>query len=1545
MVTNKIDRVLFVVGMHRSGTSLVSGVLQLMGFHFGSNEELLPPAPDNVKGFYERFDIKMLNDSMLGALDSKWDRLSEFDLDFTRNLRLEDFEIKALSILKVLESSTTGMIAIKDPRLCLLINLWTKLCRKVHVVFVYRSPIHIAESLERRNNFPFSYSMDLWEMYITSFFKTERDFDITFVNYHDLLEDPVTISKILYQEITSRGFQRAISFNESTIRSFVDQRFDHSKVDREDQSMYLTSHQAAICKSILNHDVDSLTSLALNSKSSISQRLRGWEEQRTGAEKLAEDNRRMQSTILTIESSVLSKEETINRLKESIVQNDAVRNQLEKEKVELSEKNRLDRELKNNEISKLSRSLAEITAKYWDLDNEYSRLKEVKVSLDEKLKEKEKRLEKVMGESSILRQRLSDCHRFLFKLREDYNEFLGSWRWKIGHSTISIIEKFLGRGNVQLSIHELGDKIKYLSKNLEGPQQYELDDIDVPLFSILVSGQAPYLMRREYLPLSIHSNMNGLRMIDGINNVCENIKTVDCVEIVIPIYGHFQEVKECIDSIRKFSSFPHYIYLIDDCSPIDEELTRYYEHLSSEENIEVIFNETNLGFVKSANRGLLLGSRDVILLNSDTVVSPRWIQKLIASAYLNDKIASATPFSNASGAFSVPKIGVNSSIPDHLTIEDMARIVENSSGIGSFQIPTGNGFCMYIRRSVIDTVGVFDEVFERGYGEENDFCMRALKKGFTNVLSNNLFVYHRGNTSFGDEKIALSKRHRAIIDQRHPNYTDLVRSFVSNSKINDIRTRIGDNILDKESISRATRRNILYVLHEGGGGVPHTSLDLARELEIEYNIYFLTCDTKRFYLKVLSRGDLRILDRYDLETRWSGSRLYSDEFRNIYCSVLLDFNIDMVHIRHLFKHTLDIAKLCKEWHIPYVLSFHDYYFISPSINLLNQDQYYIKDVNPVPWYIPSKLLEEIPNNREFLSYWMENMKEVIDNSALCITSSNSSREIYCTHYPEIEDKTIVIEHGRDVNLPLFRQRTQKRIHEFDDNSNRLRLLVIGNLSVPKGSRQLRKLANLLDTDVFEFHFAGTIDRYLEGVGVYHGAYSREQVGELIERINPDIGLVPSITPETFSHTLTEYWINGIPVIATQYGALGERIRNHGGGWVVDVFDVLEASKLFEHLRVNRKDILDRIIEISEMKLISVWEMAYAYRREYRNILQDGCNDICLFTPNNGGSTHVRTYLPLTHGKLSRYLDVHLMNNADSSDLLNYFDKYGISTLLIQRNAVSMDLLEKFDQSGIRVVYEIDDDLRGLDKTHPEYRHYRKLFPLFERLSRSSNAVIVSTRKLFEIESYYNREVFLVPNHIDEKLWSLPVERKSGMAGNEIRACYFGTISHIEDLGIIKDAFIEVKDRLFERGIILELDLIGVTDREEPWYNLIKVPPDCKEYPKFVAWLKSINNWGFGVAPLRDSSLNQAKSALKFYEYVALGLPGIYSNVGEYSEVIDESTGILIDNSNKSWVDALMLMSEDSDLRRVFRTKIEQSIQKNRLLKDYDAARTLQILFG
>ena len=265
------------------------------------------------------------------------------------------------------------------------------------------------------------------------------------------------------------------------------------------------------------------------------------------------------------------------------------------------------------------------------------------------------------------------------------------------------------------------------------------------------------------------------------------------VVVVVPIFNAAALTQRCIESVLRWTSAPARLVLIDDASP-EPDVAPMLARYASRTDISIMRNASNLGYTRSSNLGIAAaGNADVVLLNSDTHVGPRWLDRFRAIAYADDSIGTVTAVSDNAGAFTVPELEQYCPIPSAWSLEQTQRALLQRTACPHPQLPTGNGFCMYIKRAMLDAVGVLDaDAFPSGYGEENDLCQRAEHAGFRHVIAGDVLVAHARSASFGDaRRAALGAQGMAVLRQRYPDYEDKVGAtlFSFDRRVLDYRVR------------------------------------------------------------------------------------------------------------------------------------------------------------------------------------------------------------------------------------------------------------------------------------------------------------------------------------------------------------------------------------------------------------------------------------------------------------------------------------------------------------------------------------------------------------------------------------------------------------------------------------------------------------------------------------------------------------------------------------------------------------------------------------
>lgn len=265
------------------------------------------------------------------------------------------------------------------------------------------------------------------------------------------------------------------------------------------------------------------------------------------------------------------------------------------------------------------------------------------------------------------------------------------------------------------------------------------------------------------------------------------------VDIIIPVYGAAGELALCLASVARHTDLArHRILLVIDGpqEPVLETLVRDFAAAPPRTTC-VLRNELRLGFAASVNHGMRASSSDVVLLNSDTIVTARWLEKLIDAANAHGDTGTVTPLSNHATLCSVPRAFEENVLPTGFDVDSFAELVESVSARSYPQLPTGVGFCFYIRRALLDDIGLFDaRRFGMGYGEENDFCMRALARGWLHVADDATFIHHAGNRSFGASHVQQYRRAQVMMSRMHRRYMPTIAEFMKRDPLAPVRARI-----------------------------------------------------------------------------------------------------------------------------------------------------------------------------------------------------------------------------------------------------------------------------------------------------------------------------------------------------------------------------------------------------------------------------------------------------------------------------------------------------------------------------------------------------------------------------------------------------------------------------------------------------------------------------------------------------------------------------------------------------------------------------------
>ena len=1024
------------------------------------------------------------------------------------------------------------------------------------------------------------------------------------------------------------------------------------------------------------------------------------------------------------------------------------------------------------------------------------------------------------------------------------------------------------------------------------------------------------------------------------------------ISVVVPVFNAADDVEVCIQRLAEYTPSEVHILFIDDASP-DARILDLLKKAANQPNMRYLRNNQNLGFTRTVNRGLTeTGDDDVIILNSDARVTPGWVEGMVLAARSRPRIATVTAMSDRAGAFSAPRMGNDNALPEGLSEIDYARAFRRHS-LGLYpSVPTGNGFCMFISRKCMNEIGVLDaEAFPRGYGEENDFCMRATRAGWLNIIDDRTYVFHDRSKSFGDTKSDLMAAGRAIVDSRYPEYKKAISVFSTDEKINMARFRAQAALAACQS-QPFTPLRILFVVSTQTGGTPQTNRDLMQGLSSDVDGWILRCDSSILELSHMIDGETQVVRSHRLNEAVNPISHRSNEYDAVVSQWLLGLDPDIVHIRHLGWHGLSLPRIVRNLGKKAIFSFHDYYALCPTVKLLDEQNRFCggtctkSDGRCRAELWPEGALPELKD--KWVHVWRERFAEALKPCDAFITTSDSARTRILQHIPSLPaDRFLVIPHGRDFKFC--------RLSQPPLPGEPLRILVPGNISQAKG---LDIIHDLLEEDragMLEFHVLGAIASSERGDHprlITHGAYQRSDFAEKAGPIRPHIGAILSVWDETYCHTLTELWSVGLPAIAFDYATVADRIRKSGGGWVMGHEDIPALYR--EILRVGfdqdgRSRIDQALIawQEGEGTRNTIRVMAASYLAIYRDILRNapgisGNNTqarVAVVCPasENLQQASISTYVRIwerTRNRIDRDITYIPMTAAT---LLANLKAGTISGAIIQNTAIPPALwaLVHSDLRTTSTPYmlDLDEDFLHVPPERDLTGFYSIYTPILEDMLVNASVVTVSTETLQASMQAFNNNVIFLPNRLSDRLWKgISASPASTMAG-PMHAVYMGTDTHDHDLLMILPALDAVADIYpnFRLTLITSGEMIST---RRNWLTHIEVPKEARAYDRFVPWLQNLSKtFDFGIAPLAQMEFTSGKSALKILDYAALGLPVIASDSDDYRDLAASAPAVqLIENSLEAWREALLFQIELGSENVSLGKQMRQWVLKNHMLE-------------
>ena len=868
-----------VLGMHRSGTSAVARVLNLMGFYFGGEEVGTGRSSENEKGFWERRDVRTLNDAILFDAGCDWDSLSALDLDALPGHKRAEYAALAADIVMRLDAHRPWFV--KEPRLCALFPLWRDVLEMPVCVHVCRNPLEVAESLRVRNGMPLDVGLALWEAYNVRALAASANLPRAFVRYEDLLRRPGETVRSMRTAFDRLGDYGLRSPGQAELQRSLEAKLHRRRRTEEDFHRFATAPQSALyeslCRAATGEDVAFAAPVVSEASSAV------LAEYETTVDVVARrtqaDARGLQRSELGLALQVAFKDLDLHhanaRIKDAVAQREAAEERRQRVEREIGELEGTVRDLQGqlaqarnqaNDLRSERKSLADKNAilrsqmrrvatqaaarreetraavKDWDIELGFRRSKiadlnqranvldeHIRALLESKrwrlgnalvslaslapLRGRRDRLQDRLARTVALRasrhdaiaamaddldelpaalaplvldgteaaaevlgadakrdyellrmpvqRRLAVARRIAetVALRQHVEELVqvaetlrGSWRWRVGDALLGLPRRATFRRQQRTAADSLTDLIR----------EYRADPIEVDL--------PPELLDEEKRRRGSPAISSAVPMFRG-NELWRTAK----VDVVVCVHNALEHVERCLASVLARTTTDFRLIVVNDGS--DEPTTARLRELAvGNAAMDVLETNGPIGYTGAANRGLRESTAEyVVLLNSDTIVPRLWVEGMLDCMASGEEVGLVGPLSNAASWQSVPERSDNAGgwkvndLPIGYNVDDFGELVYALSRRRFPRVEFLNGFCLMFRRAVLDRVGLLDEeAFPQGYGEENDYCLRARGAGFELAIADHCYVHHAKSKSFGARRAELARQGDEALFRKHP---------------------------------------------------------------------------------------------------------------------------------------------------------------------------------------------------------------------------------------------------------------------------------------------------------------------------------------------------------------------------------------------------------------------------------------------------------------------------------------------------------------------------------------------------------------------------------------------------------------------------------------------------------------------------------------------------------------------------------------------------------------------------------------------------------
>lgn len=731
---------IIVLGMHRSGTSALGRILNMMNCYFGPEDVSVGASFDNPKGFWERKDVVEINDLILRLSGGSWWDVGRIDYTIIKEAELERINEKIANTIIKLDSNRPWFV--KDPRMCLTIKYWLPYLESPVILFSVRTPVQIASSLKKRNNLPVDYSILLWEYYLRTAFSSIADYKYKSISYKSLMSFPYDTCQNLFSYLLDENVSGLKMPNRDNINAFIDQSLYHHR--EEDLKAHLTPQQLELHNNLLNN-----------------------------------------TSFLVSQKSINEVQDSLEQLKEEMdITNKIIYNAQE------HVPNAVDAQPSDSQMKSyfdLEKELGEYKLRYADLKDNYHDLELRNAELKNAL-------------HGLLESRSIKIIAFLYKIIGLRNYGLAAERKRLINMLSGTVNDYNWNECFKrykynfFELVNLAIRNPSLLKNLTSPKKikkaYKIASERISGYDINNRELLKSYEKNQYYDAfrcKAHESYSVKKIIEIYNLLAavenkDNEEDIDCnieewilniqellndlkgyskpiATIIIPVHNQVRYTLACLHSILINAGMIEYeIIVADDCS---SDLTEKLALLDSE-RFKYIRNNNCLGFLRNCNQAVKHAEGEhIVFLNNDTIVLEDWLKELI-DTLLNDSM--------------VGLVGSRLIYPDGYLQEAGGAIFKDGSGcnIGRYKNPSDpkynffrevdycSGASIAIPKHLWENLKGFDCNFTPAYYEDTDLAFRVRSYGKKVIYNPFSSVIHFEGISHGTNENEGIKQYQVL---------------------------------------------------------------------------------------------------------------------------------------------------------------------------------------------------------------------------------------------------------------------------------------------------------------------------------------------------------------------------------------------------------------------------------------------------------------------------------------------------------------------------------------------------------------------------------------------------------------------------------------------------------------------------------------------------------------------------------------------------------------------------------------------------------------